>query len=127
MSKFGPPKSGPQWLRRSAEEQRSPQQRGRDSERTTLKGLGVKLTAGSGATPWDKGDGYDDHFRYEHKETGKKRVPVDVHVLKKIWEEAIDSGRDPVVIISMLAMEGACPKQWVMVSADTWKELTDGS
>jgi hypothetical protein len=95
-------------------------------ERRLADDLGARLTPNSGATTRAKGDAVDARFRYEMKTTTKKQVPVDVKVLRKIWDEAVATGHLPVVVVTMDGMEPPVPKDWILIEKTTFVALCNG-
>lgn len=91
-------------------------------ERRIARDLGAKLTPNSGAGI-EKSDAVDARFRYEMKTTTAGRVPVSSSVLRKIWVEAVASGKHPVVVVTMESMRYPTPKDWVLLEKYVFEML----
>lgn len=98
---------------------------GLKSEAKVLKKIGAKPTPNSGALRGAKSDGVVGHWQVESKSTVKDRLPIELGWLVKIQNEALSTGRDPVITISYVEYGGA-PRphgEWVMVPLHIWNEL----
>jgi len=92
-------------------------------ERRVSEELSCRRTKNSGATSMAKSDAYDDRFRYEMKVTTRRQFPVNVDTLRKIWSEAMATGKLPVVVVTMDSMEHPAPKDWVLIEKTTFEEI----
>lgn len=101
----------------------SPRDSSIQQEMRVSKELGAKLTPNSGAG-FHKSDAKDVDYRYEMKETASKSLSIiKAGTLKKIWEEAVETGLRPAVVVTMTAIEEPCPQDWVLLTMDDFKAL----
>lgn len=68
------------------------------SERKKAKSLGVTCVPGSGCSK-RKGDHYNDHFLIEQKDTTRNSFSIKKETYLKIYKEASDLGKSPVLNI----------------------------
>lgn len=61
----------------------------------------VEKTINSGALSFDKGDLKSDEYVIEVKFTEKKGYRLTTKVIKKIWEEALEANKLPLLIIGI--------------------------
>ena len=67
-------------------------------------------TINSGALDFDKGDLKTDDYLIECKYTEKKSFSITKKILKKIWNEALESNKLPKIIVGIKDGE----KDWVL-------------
>lgn len=94
-------------------------------EKRIAKGLGLRLTPGSGSGDRHKGDATDDIFRIEMKITKTRRIPVTADTLELIWKQAVARRQRPLVVFTMPALDGP-EKDWVMMERGTYEALRAG-
>lgn len=90
---------------------------GRKVEKTLAKKLGGKLTIGSGALDFQKGDIKLGEFLIESKSTVKDSYKIDLNVLAKIKGEALCADKEPVLAISFTNGNGKIKEcgSWAMI------------
>lgn len=106
--------------------------RSKKLEKSSAVRLGANLVAGSGSTPYAKGDFVDSNskspfgkgFCYQQKSSGNRRqgkpaVSINADLLLKTRKEAAFMDRSPVLEV---IIEGEEP--WYMVPLGTWQHLT---
>lgn len=105
---------------------------GKHTERVTMKRLGARLTANSGATVADKGDGVLKtaalDLRMEHKSTIKESMGVQLEWLQKIASEAHALNQTPALILLFTDQNGKPRKdgKWVAIPEDEFRRLIGG-
>ena len=72
---------------------------GNKSEERVLNNMGADQTIGSGAFAGMKSDGIKGVFRIECKATNKQSMGIKLEWLNKIREEALGTGKTPLVTV----------------------------
>lgn len=67
----------------------------------------VQATLNSGAIWSDKGDLKTDEFVIECKFTEKKGYRISIKTLKKLWDEALESNKLPLLVIGIQEEDGS--------------------
>lgn len=93
----------------------------RKHEREVAKELGGKRIAGSGCSPYAKGDVRAPGFLVEAKETKKASLSVKAAWLDKIWREAMARGEEPALAVRMQTEQA--PKDWIVIPLAVFNEL----
>lgn len=108
-------------------EEASVKEKSQLNEARLSKLLGFTLQPGSGCSPWigRKGDGITDDFLVECKETVGTRIAVTEKILEKIFREAVEAGKSPILVLSLYGMKEHIPRDWVLVPAGLLEEDTD--
>jgi len=70
----------------------------------------IERTINSGALNFDKGDLKSDKYLIECKWTSKRGFRITTKLLKKIWNEALDSGKLPRLIVGIKNIE----EEWIL-------------
>ena len=70
--------------------------------RKNWTGSDIKRTINSGAIWFSKGDYYSDKYRIEIKGTEKNSFRLTNKVINKIWEEALDSNKLPLLLVLLV-------------------------
>ena len=86
--------------------------------------LGHRRTAASGASPLSKSDSVGGLDRCEMKATSKKSLSVKLAWLEKITEEAISTGRYPILQIRFENAQLA-DKDWVLVDLPQYRDMRE--
>jgi len=104
---------------------------GGKSEKRVVADLGAEGTIASGALD-EKSDGLlsvgEMDFRIECKATRKNSIGLSYGWLRKIREEAMETGRIPLLTISFVHGDGQ-PRvagEWVVMPMTLFKEISDG-
>lgn len=105
----------------------TPRRRSQRQEGRLAAEFGLRVTPNSGATPHAKSDALDDRIRAEMKLTSGARVPVGFGDLEKIWREAAETGRNPVVLVTFEGRDGPVPGDWALIEASFLNALLRGS
>ena len=86
--------------------------------------LGMKKTANSGATTFDKGDGKDENLLVEFKTVTKPQQSVTMQKewLEKIQEEAFSRGKDIGILIFDFGTQKAAD-QYVVMRIQDFKNI----
>jgi len=71
----------------------------------------VQKTLNSGALPFDKGDLKTKDYVIECKCTEKKSYRISTKLLQKLWNEAYDANKLPLLIIGIQGEEG---EKWML-------------
>ena len=97
------------------------------SEDRVVKDLGMKGTSGSGNQIGSKSDGYDHEYRIECKSTIAASMVVHHDWLLKIVQEALETGKVPLLSISFTYVSGKpVPNgDWICMQKSHFKELTE--
>lgn len=112
---------GNPYLRRSQQSRH-----GQKAEKRAAKRLKGSLTPASGALQHAKGDIRKGQFLVDSKATIHDSIRVTVEQLEKISKEALDSGKDPALLIQFVDGEGhRRGVSWVMVPERIFKELAE--
>ena len=87
--------------------------------------VGFKQTPGSGNRDWPslKGDGSHPRFMFELKETQRANISVGERVVSKLYREASNVGKDPVLVLSAYGLPDPLPKDWAVVPIDIFMML----
>lgn len=93
--------------------------RWRAQEAAGAKLFGGRVTPGSGATPYRKGDVRTPDLLIEYKRTDSAQITIKSAWLEKIHGEAILEGRSPVLGIQI----GITGRNWVLISEDDYLQL----
>lgn len=103
---------------------------GNKSEKRVLGSMDAEPTIASGSIDHHKSDGLksvgEHDFRVECKATRNESMSLKYSWLKKIRDEAMSTGRIPVLTISFTEGDGK-PKpagDWVMMPMSLWKEIS---
>lgn len=101
---------------------------GRVSERKTAKRMGGVLTPASGAMSGAKGDIKKGKFLIEAKATKNDSMSVKKEWLCKIYQEALEQGKEPALSIVFTDEAGNSGRRdrWVAIPEALFLELTDG-
>jgi hypothetical protein len=101
-------------------------QHGRKAEKKAAKRLRGSLTPASGALQHAKGDIRKGQFLLDSKATVKQSFRVTTEQLAKISKEALDSGKDPALLIQFVDDSGHLHVgAWVMIPERVFKELAE--
>jgi len=103
----------------------SPKTTSQKNEKRLAGEIGFKLTPGSGNQVWPKGkgDGCLSDFMFELKETQGSSLSINSQVIGKLYREAHDVGREPVLVLSAYGIPSPLPKEWVAVPTGLFKEM----
>lgn len=106
--------------------QRTRKNVGRVAEKRSAKRLGVRAQPGSGATEGAKGDIKLPTLLVECKSTQKESFSLKREWLHKIYKEAREVNREPVLQIMFVDNMGRAEDQddWVVIPARLWNEIT---
>lgn len=98
-----------------------------ENESRLAQEIGFELTPASGNQPWPggKGDGSHPLFMFELKETKHARITIAERDLAKLCREAATVGKDPAIVLSAYGLPDPIPKDWVVVSADSFRSLLE--
>jgi hypothetical protein len=89
------------------------------------KKLNGRRVPASGAIDGMKGDVETDDFLLDSKHSGKGSIVVSGTQLSKANKEARKQGKKPALILSMESLPFGTPKEWVLMSMNDFKELTE--
>jgi hypothetical protein len=100
---------------------------GQLAESRAAKRLKGRLTPASGAMEGAKGDIKTHTFLIESKATVNDSLSVKLPWLEKIDKEALDTGRDPALIVQFVDAAGKPRKSgsWVLIPERLFKELSE--
>ena len=99
-------------------------------EAAVLRQLGARRCPCSGALAGWKGDGTKGRFLIDVKATRTGRHPVTVQELVKVNREAIQSGKEPALVLHFEKVALGCPHTWALVPAEIfsrWADETDSA
>ncbi len=98
---------------------------GNKAEKNVAQRLKAKLTPASGAMAGAKGDMEKGGFRIESKATKAESMRLELGWLQKIYQEALERGENPALIVQFVNSDGKpLPRgSWVMVPEDLFKEF----
>lgn len=100
---------------------------GNKSEKRILEDMGAEQTIGSGAFAGMKSDGVKGPMRIECKSTVGKSMGIKLEWLEKIRQEALETGKTPMVTLSYVDSEGK-PKpggDWIMMPRYLLQDFMD--
>lgn len=104
---------------------------GNKSEKRVLDDMGAEQQIGSGSFDGLKSDGLlsvgDMDFRIECKATRKESIGLKYSWLRKIRDEAMETGKIPLLTISFTKGDGSkkTAGDWIMMPLSLFKELSD--
>lgn len=105
---------------------------GNKSEERVLADMGAEQQIGSGSFDGLKSDGLlsvgDMDFRIECKATRKESIRLQYSWLRKIRDEAMETGKTPLLTISFTLGDGTkkTAGDWVMMPMRLFKEISGG-
>ena len=102
-------------------------QHGQKAEKRAAKRLNGKLTPASGALIGAKGDILRRSFLIESKATVHDSISVKLAWLEKIAKEALDSGKDPALLIQFTDAAGNPWRGsgWVLIPERLFAEISE--
>lgn len=99
-------------------------------EKDTAKRAKGYQVAGSGNQPGKPGDVADVEYLRECKETDAAGITIKASWLRKLMQEALDSGKKPLLEIRLsqaeAASNGLVPGDWVLQPAQDWEQEREG-
>jgi hypothetical protein len=94
-----------------------------DHEHEAASLVGGVRHGGSGSSSYRKSDASSDDYQVECKQTAKKSISLKLEWLQKITQEALSRGREPMLHLRFIELNGDCPSDWVCVPVDVWRRL----
>jgi hypothetical protein len=98
---------------------------GREAEKRLAKRIGGTLTPGSGALAGAKADVKKGEFLIESKATNKESMTLKREWLLKVYQEALETTKNPAVAISFTNDQGQSMRRdrWIMIPEHVWHEI----
>lgn len=78
---------------------------------------------GSGNNKFRKSDASSREYQVECKQTSNDSIGLKMEWLKKICEEAMGKGKEPVLHLTFNEAESFVGKDWVLIRSDEFKRL----
>jgi len=96
-------------------------------EKRLAERLGVKRQPNSGAAPnvTLKGDLVGEDFMYQAKLTSSDQLTLKHGVLMELWKQASMAGKKPALVVTLEGGPKNCPRDWVCIPADIWRQIID--
>lgn len=93
-------------------------------ERDVADRMGGRRQPCSGAIPGFKGDVKLPEFLVDTKYTVRGSYALSLKTLQKVDKEARGEGREPLLLIHFAQMPIGVPKEWVLIPATVFEQLT---
>ena len=97
---------------------------GRKAESSLAHRMGVNALPGSGSLKGAKGDIVKEDFLIENKSSTKDSFSIKKDHLYKIYQEALDTNKQPALAFQFVNSQGQSQKKdrWVCIPESVWKE-----
>jgi len=99
----------------------------RQHEKDVAKRSGDRRVRGSGNQPGRPGDAIGGRFLREAKAVSGASLSIRAAWLRKLSEQALCMNKTPLFEIRLEGVEVPVPRDWILLPADAFQEIVDGS